>query len=515
MVIYTRFTVNGSIYNNNLGPVVDRGTDDYDGSSTFEVRFPNPHGQYANVFNIGDAVAIYVNQGSPVSGSPVAFFGGYLEDKEFDGPGDDTHETLKLSGRSYVSIMQDAIVTPVVYTNKTIEFMVKDMVNRDCPEIDTTNVLATGVTLPRMNFSGISIYDAVKQLGDLADAYFYVDPNKKLFFQLITTNSSGINLVAGQNVTGTTITETRKPMYNKVWVYGDNMLVQAPRKYLTANGGSVYQLDYRPYNTVVTDSGGTIAYNGGILNFVGQSDPGSGNQYLVNFNDMQIVFTSGTLAGNNIPASGTGKFVVDYWRQRQIIKYGQDDSSVALYKPKTYFYTDRNIKDPNQAKSMVLSLLDNGAHPFKQIDTDYKGWADVTPGATAGVYEPYQEVSGAGFNIIKATYTFTPPELQSEQVLKLTLNKKLIDGSDIIKQALLDIKRLRAQDILTNDLYTRMQIVNGSAGVKTASWFVDTRTLGSSFILNHPTWGVLGVQGTQPYLGDSRGAKTVVRSGAD
>ena len=39
------------------------------------------------------------------------------------------------------------------------------------------------------------------------------------------------------------------------------------------------------------------------------------------------------------------------------------------------------------------------------------------------------------------------------------------------------------------------------------------RTLGSSFILAHPKWGRLGIQtdGSQPYLGDSRGSWSVKR----
>mgnify|MGYP000644591062 CR=1 FL=1 len=56
---------------------------------------------------------------------------------------------------------------------------------------------------------------------------------------------------------------------------------------------------------------------------------------------------------------------------------------------------------------------------------------------------------------------------------------------------------------------------NSPSGNKSIDWTDATNTLGSSFILNHPTLGKLGVQVPQPYLGDSRGAWSVIYSGGD
>lgn len=514
MVIYTYVQIAGSPYNDHVGCVVDRGTSDFDASSNFTLTLPNPYGRYRNKFQPGQEVLIFAKQGSipdPMVDTP--FFGGYLEDKEFMGQGDGTgQDELTLMGRSYVSILHDAVVAPIVYSDQTVEAIVADLFAREAPEIDASDIDVTGVTLNgKKAFSGVSLYDVAKELAELSDCYFYVDGEKALHFKKIMTSDSGLVLVAGQNITGSIVTESRKPMYNKVWVYGDKMLVDAGKETFTADGGSVYTLKYKPHNVGVFVAGSTVSKQGGILNFVGQGDPGSGTQFLVSYHDKQIVFVSGTDAGMNIPASGSTSFTVEYQRERQIIKYAQDDSSVALYKPKTYWYTDKNIKDPLQAKAVALSLLDRGAHPFKEVNTTYQGWNDFTPGQTAGLYEPYQELSGAQFSIIRAKYDLSPEALQKETVIQLTLNKKLVDGADIIKQALLDIKRIRAENTVDEEIYTRLQVSPGSMGVRVKLWSVATGAIGTSFVLDHPTAGVLGTGS----LGDRSDTMVVVYSGAD
>lgn len=514
MVVYTRLFIGGSQYNNHEGCIVERSMSDYDSSSYFTVKFPNAFGRYANKFVVGQDVLVYAKQGSlPTVGVDEPFFGGYLEDKDFDGEG--KKDGLVLGGRSYVSILHDASVQPITYSNQDIADIVIDLCAREAPDIDTSGITATGVTLTAIAFSHVSLYDCLKQLAELADAYFYVTPLKVLVFQKLLTTSSGVNFIAGQNITKSYVSESRKPMYNKVWVYGDKQLVDAGRQTFTANGGSVYTLNYRPHNVGVFVAGSTVSKQGGILNFVGQGDPGSGTQFLVDYNNQNIVFVSGALAGMNIPTSGSTTFVVEYQRQRQIIKYAQDDTSVAAYKPKTYTYIDKNIKEPLQATASALALLDKNAHLFKEINTTYVGWSDFVPGTTAGIYEPFQEVSGAQFSIIRAKYDFKPENLYREEVVNLTLNRKLVDGADIIKQALLDIKRLRAQETVEDELYTRLQLGTGSLGARISAWSVSTGGLGSSFVLGHPTLGVLGTTVPQPYLGNSTAVKTVQYSGAD
>lgn len=492
MTIYTYVTIAGSAYNEHLGGTINRATDAYNSSSDIKLNFPNPYGRYANKFSIGQDINVYIKQGIvPDPLSDPLFFGGYVEDKEFAGPSDAPSEKLVISGRSYISVLYDATVSPISYANTEISAIVIDLVAREAPTISTAGIVSTGVTLVSYRVSQISLYDAIKQLAELADCYFYVSPLKVLTFAKLLTTDSTLSLQAGVNIAKCTVTESRKPMFNKVYVYGDNLMVDAGRKTFTANGGSVYTLDYRPSNTSVFVGGSTASKQGGVLNMTVQADPGSGTQYLVDYANKQIVFVSGTNAGNNIPVSGTDTILVDYQRQRQIITYAQDDASVETYKPKTYVLIDKNIKSPSSARVNALSLLDDNAHPFKQIDVEYIGWADIVPGTYAGCYEPYYEVSGAQFNIARVQYEITPENMMKEDVLKLTLNRKMVDGGDIIKQALLDIKRLRAQEIVDDQIYTRIQFSTGSEGIR-SSWSVATRGLGSSFVLGNPVLGKLG-----------------------
>ncbi len=56
----------------------------------------------------------------------------------------------------------------------------------------------------------------------------------------------------------------------------------------------------------------------------------SGVDYLVSYQDKEIIFTSGTAIGSSVPANG-GSILVRYNREVPIVKTGQNRPSVQLY----------------------------------------------------------------------------------------------------------------------------------------------------------------------------------------
>lgn len=517
MTTYKLLKIAGSTYSDDIRTTITRSMSENNLAGDFEIFMNNNYGKYSTNFTIGQTVQVYAGSNAMPAGTGSPFFEGVLEEINFVGNSQPNSEKISLRGRDYTSLLQNVTVEPSVFASLEVGSIVKSLIAAEAPSVTVNNVGNTGYIIPRIRFSHISLYDAIKQLADIAgDWYFYVDVSKDLNFKALNTTSTGYTFQSNTNILTSTVKEVNREQYNQVWCYGDRVLTQAPRQSFTANGGSAYSLNYKPSNTSVLVAGSTASKVGGVFNFVGQGDPGSPIQYLVDYEGQRIVFVSGATAGMNIPASGTTTFTVDYQRSVPIIKFGQDDTSVNTYGAKETFIVDKNIKDPRTATDIVLATLDKKAFPVKSVDVSPFGYFDVTPGMTAAVYIPYHNVSGASYNVVQASYTFDKNTNLEDQTLSLVLNKKLIDGVDTIKNLMIEVTRLKAQELDTGDLFTRLAVGAGSAGLRVNTWTVQTRTLGSSFILGHPTLGKLGASLTpQPYLGDSRSALTFAVSGGE
>jgi len=233
---------------------------------------------------------------------------------------------------------------------------------------------------------------------------------------------------------------------------------------------------------------------------------------LVDYDQQRIVFVSGTIAGDNIPP---GSYVVDYDRSTPIIKRGGDRASITSYGPKTKVIQDKNIVDPQMARDVVISTLSQHSQPSTQGTIQLEGIVYLIAGQTIIVNMANQNISNETYDIIEARYEFTKKNCRSNQVLTIKVSKRLKDIADTIKQLILDIKKLQTEDMNVSDVYSRMEFATGSVGTRVSSWYVKTRTLGSSFILGHPKNGVLGSTTTSGvnYLGDSRSSLSNQQSG--
>ena len=290
-------------------------------------------------------------------------------------------------------------------------------------------------------------------------------------------------------------------MVNEVWVYGDTILTGWYNNF-TGNGtGSVFTLDYKPHNTEVTVSG--VSKNGAVFEMV--NIPVSGQHYLVNYNDLKIIFTSGTSAGYNVPGS-LSPVVIKYDRSSPIIKYGKNNASISAYGRKDKVIVDKNITDPRSATDIVQNQLSLYSEPLRDGNLVLDQILVVTPGQTCIVNLPYQNINSEIFTILEARYNFTAESVLSENTLTIKVNEKIKDVTDTLKQIILDLKKLQVADIDASDVITRLETGTGSFGFKVDTWQVYTWDIGSKFILNHPINGRLGaVTGTQPYLAGSFG----------
>ena len=488
MTTYSKLTISGNEVLDSDTYSVYKSISDNNSSSTFEAYINNYAGVNGSRYNIGEEVVIYADMGT--NPPTTTIFTGILEDIKFEGKSD-LDDIVVLSGRDYSARLMDRTVQPEVYTNWEIGSIVRDIVSKYVDGVSYSGVQNTGVILNRISFNQTPVYDAIKQLQALAGDYmFYVDVNKDLKFELASTTSSGYTFNSG-NTVDAQFTSQRDTVFNQVWVYGDRYLDGFKETFTAGSplGGSVFTLLYKPSNTEITASG-VLIQPGGILGMT--NTPTSGAKYLVSYDDRQIIFTSGTDIGDNVPASGV-PVVINYQRLLPIVKVGDNEVSKAMYGTRVKVIVDKDIKDPNTAQDIMITQLADNSFPKTEGNITVRNVVNVTPGNTAVVNLPFYNVDNETYDIIEASYEFSKPNNLEDEVLTLKLNQKINDFTDTFKQALLDIKKLQAGDISNTDTITRFQYTTGSVGVRQSGALVYTRPINDTYILGHPINGVLGV----------------------
>lgn len=501
MTTYTKITISGVEISPDM-LAVTKSLGDIDSTSKFTARLNNYSGRNTGSFTIGDEVKIYCDK--DINPPTTQIFLGILEDTNLNGK--EEYEKLTFTGRDYSARMIDRTVEPEVYTNLPAGSIIKDIIAKYTDDITTTNV-SDGTTVNRIAFNQVPVFDAVRQLANMQNYMFYIDNNKDLHFKEKATASSGYTF-DNTNIIESSFKEKRTEIFNEIWVYGDRYLDGYQETFSGTGTGSVFTLGYNPHNTNITvDS--AIVQPGGIYQMT--YGVGSAVKYLVNYDDKAIVFTSGTEQGDNIPGAGSS-IVVTYMRDLPIVKFGDNDASVATYGKRVKVIQDKSIKDPITAETILLRELDKWSDPLKQGEIQVRNVSNVTPGETCIVNFPYYDISNVTYDMVEAKYDFTKQSLLSDNVLKIRLNKKIPDITDTLKKIILEQKKVQSQDATTTDLLTRYKFSAGSFSIRQSGLEVWTQGIGSSFILGHTTNGLLGSY-TSHTLGDWRTGSTFQWSG--
>jgi len=446
-----------------------------------EVRF------YDRVLTTQEISSIY-NSGVPIEEKNI--FTGTNEVINFQGA--ELDERVTLQGNDYSSRLLDNTIPPTVYTNTEIGSIVRDIIKNNTTEIGSEFINSTPTTLKRISFNEVSIYDSIQKLSNLSGYNFYVDNNKQLHFEIAGGSSTGITL-GSANIINTTFDKTKEGMANIVKVYGDRYLITSPREsYVIAGQGSVFTLGYKPHSTKVSTSltAGSLL-KGGIFEI--SSTVYSGTDYLVNFDDKNIILISGNnaiIGYNNIPPNG-GSIVIDYDRSLPIIKAARNENSFRLFGAKTKVINDKSIKDPRTAIAIRNAEIQK-SEPLNNIQLDLKGWFNFEPGQTVNVSIPNFGLNESGIPIIQINYKFDDITVLNNQIISTILDKRPIDITDKIRDINNRIEALESQDRIETDILTRLQYSIGSASFVGSRWYVSTRKINDSFLGGHPHNGRIG-----------------------
>jgi hypothetical protein len=421
-------------------------------------------------------------------------FSGRIEDVNHMGY--ENTETINLGGRDWGMVILDNTVQPEVYTNLPAGSIVRDVVNKYASGISIQEVSSGGTIIDRVAFNHVPVFDAVKQMADLSDQSFFIDETRKLRFRdknSISSQRTYDTEDSTNNILSSEFKERRDTMYNQIWVYGDRYLDGFQEKFTqTAGLGSEFLLTYKPHNTSIQVNG-SIIQPGGVFGMTNYAV--SGIKYLVDYDSKKIVFLSGTDVGNYIPGNGS-VIIVDYKRSLPVVKVGDNESSKSKYGTRAKIIQDKSITDPQTAEMIMLKELENYSDPLKQGIIYIKGIDDIKIGETALLNIPHQGISGTRYEASEVQYTLDDETMQTENIMRIKFNKQLPDITDQIRTIMMNLRKLQSQDMSISDVITRYEFVNGSLGIINDWFTVNSRSIGSSFILANTVNGRVGSYST-------------------
>lgn len=455
-------------------------------TSRLTLTFDNFDGIKKTEFTAGDIIELRADK--DINPPNTKIFSGTIVETKFVGRGSN-EEKLIVVARDWTNFLQKGTIEPTVFTNTEVSVIVTSLIDSFAPsDFTTNNVNVTGRIQSRIAFNQVSLFDALKELSNLTNFFFYVDEDKDVHFEQKGTTSSGETL----DNTNTNKAEFRtdvESVKNRVYVYGTRQQVKAPQESFTADGaGSVFTLSDSPHDTQVTSDG--VEQVGAV--FLNAESVESGANYLVNFDDKQIIFVSGTDIGySSIPGS-LDVVDVDFNVSRPIVKLAEDPTSIQTYGARAKSIVDKNITDPQTARDVAKNQVQLNKDPSVQGVLSLHGIVALTPGDSVVVNLPNQNQSNKTYDILEANYDFTSDKMQKDKVLTVRVSKRITDLTDVLQQLLTDVASLNAGEIDNTAILSRLFIGAGSFGLKASSWKISTRTIGNANIVGHPTNGVVG-----------------------
>ena len=501
-MIYSLITIDGTDYDKSEEIKVSKVVSTYNSTSTFSIRLKNYKGQYSGTFNLNDDVIIKADLDS--NPATTTIFRGIIENIDFRGQ--EQNESIIIDGRDYGAVLQDIICSPRIFKNTEAGEIIKSLMRQNAYDtgITYTNVDTTVTTIDRITFNGVSLYDAIQKISEVAGYYFFIDENKDLNFKPKDDVSSG-ETFDNTNVTYSSFKSSDSDIFNEVKVLGGRQSTFAQEEFITGtnNTGSVYVLSSKPYNAKVQLSGttNTLYQPGGIINI---DDPSTDNiKYLVDFNNSQIVLTSGTAAGDNIVPAGS-IIIVDYFRSTPLIKTLKDNTSIATYGLKKKEITDKNIINLDEANDVAATFIAEHKDPTIEGELSIRNIINMTPGETCVVNIPFHNQNSETYSIISASYLITPQSSLRDEVLSIVVNKKISDFIDVFKQHELRLRSLEVSEVESS--ITNVELYTGSIGISGTCTIIQ-RNIGSAFYFNVTGHDILNSPSS--LLGDMRLGSTV------
>jgi len=237
-------------------------------------------------------------------------------------------EAQKIAGSNFMFTIEctdwqvdlDKKLAVQTYEDKSLYYIVNDLITRYTSGFTVTNVTNPGPTLDKVQFNYQYISECFEELAELTGYDWYVDYAKDIHFFPIETNDAPYELTDnGTHFADLIITPDNTQIANRIWVRGGYYYsAEYTQDTITAVAGQTeFPIVYFPYELSVTVGG--VAKTVGI-EFV---DDAGGHDFLLNYNEK-------LLKVDTITMSGGEAVVMKYKFEVPILSMVQDTVSQAI-----------------------------------------------------------------------------------------------------------------------------------------------------------------------------------------
>jgi hypothetical protein len=202
----------------------------HEGADYFSFRLKDPDGSIRQWLKLGCKVKIYVDTASPPTTLRLY---GMVEKVEVKQPIQKS-TFLMVEGREYFYIKTLRRIVTETYLNKEVSEIVKDLIAKYAPEIDTTNVNVTTTTLEDIRFPYRGLKDCLEDLARLSGFTYYCTPDLKLYWFEKGAKDSGVSYDEADIKVAPEKLESLIPVRNRVFVIGGNYLQVDQKQETTA-----------------------------------------------------------------------------------------------------------------------------------------------------------------------------------------------------------------------------------------------------------------------------------------
>lgn len=303
---------------------------------------------------------------APQEGSEVVFkdgsrflFGGYISKVDPTETGKGVFFNYKVEVSDYAYIFNSKIARRA-YTNQTLNYIVTDLINTYVGTsygFDLTNV-QTGPTIATVSFDYVSVRSCFEKLAKLTGYVWYVDYEKKLFWQTPTTSAAPETVTdTSGNVETMNISYDTSQVRNSVTVIGSpdgvESLALITETFIGDGETIAWELGEKP-STV-----SSITVNGVAKQFSLDVNERDGDIFTYSYSGQSFKRVSGPLF------TGSDTIVISYYPRIPIIEELTDDASIAFFAALDggtgiYEYT---IKDPS-----IGSLAEANARASQELN---------------------------------------------------------------------------------------------------------------------------------------------------
>ena len=287
------------------------------------------------------------------------------------------YETKKLTIYDYGYKLNNVVVNEI-YNNKTPEYIIEDLIT-NYTDLTYSSTSSSGITLSKYVCKDKKLNEVINELSSLLGWIWYIDKDKKFYFEPKSYESSGITLTIGTNarLKGKWRKDTSH-IINEVIVVGDMATFNTSDSFSGDGSTKEFTLTYQPKGNVRVLVDGTEQQ--GYVEGQGTGD------YKYDKDNKKIIF-------DTAPSSGSS--IVVYYEYEVPIKVQTSNyESINLYGKRSTKIVKKYINTMSQARKLASKYLDyySNYHLSAKIEYIYLN-PNIQTGKTINVVDNINNVN--------------------------------------------------------------------------------------------------------------------------